>query len=57
MMKINKMMMWVLIVIVSLVVLAITALADVDSLFVYITLAAVIAITLFGTVLLDEEQQ
>jgi len=56
-MKIGKTMIWVLLVIASLVVLAVTALADVDSLFAYITLAAVIVIMLLGTVLLDEEQQ
>ena len=56
-MKIGKTMIWVLLVIASLVVLAATALADIDSLFAYITLAAVIIIMLLGTVLLDEEQQ
>jgi|GEM_PF-6874108 hypothetical protein len=57
MFKLDKTAIWVLMVIVSLVILAITALADVDSLFAYITLAAVIVIMLFGTVLIETEEQ
>jgi hypothetical protein len=57
MFKLGKTVIWVLLIIASLVVLAVTALADVDSLFAYITLAAIIVIMLLGTVLIDEEQQ
>ena len=57
MMKIGKTMIWVLMVIASLVILTVTAFADVDSLFAYITLAAVIVIMMLGTVLIDTEEQ
>ena len=57
MFKLGKTVIWALIIIASLVVLAVTALADVDSFYTYITLAAVIIIMLFGTVVIDTEEQ